>query len=702
MSEPQANAPDTAANAASDFIRDIVTEDLRSGKYQRGDIRTRFPPEPNGCLHIGHAKALCIDFGIAEEFGGKTTLRMDDTNPVKENTSFVEAIKEDVHWLGYDWDGEVRYASDYFPQMYEFALELIRKGLAYVDDQTADEIRDSRGTTYEPGRNSPFRDRSVEENLDLFVRMKNGEFPDGAKVLRAKIDMAHPNINFRDPVMYRILHASHHRTGDAWCIYPMYDWAHGLEDSIEGITHSLCTLEFEIHRPLYDWFLEQLPVHRPRQIEFSRLNLTYTVMSKRLLRQLVEDHHVSGWDDPRMPTIAAFRRRGYTPTAIRAFMRKIGVTKFNAITDIALLENAIRDELNATAPRHMAVLHPLKVVITNYPDGQTEYLDAVNNPEDPAAGTRQLPFSKVLYIDADDFREVPPPKYYRLAPGADVRLRWAYIIHCDEVIKDADGHITELHCSYDPATRGGNTPDGRKVKGTIQWVEAASAADAEVRLYDRLFTCEDPSDVPEGGSFLDNLNPNSLTVLTGKVEPALASLAPETRVQFERIGYFCTDRHDHRPDHPVFNLTVSLKDTWAKIAKKEDAQAKPAAPKKEEPKAKPQPAPANVALIDIADFAQLQLKTAAILTAERVEGADRILKLSVDCGDGQPRQLVAGIAAWYAPEQLIGKTIVMVTNLKPAVIRGIQSNGMLLAAKHGKELRLLTPDGPITPGAIVG
>ena len=430
MSEPQANAPDTAANAASDFIRDIVTEDLRSGKYQRGDIRTRFPPEPNGCLHIGHAKALCIDFGIAEEFGGKTTLRMDDTNPVKENTSFVEAIKEDVHWLGYDWDGEVRYASDYFPQMYEFALELIRKGLAYVDDQTADEIRDSRGTTYEPGRNSPFRDRSVEENLDLFIRMKNGEFPDGAKVLRAKIDMAHPNINFRDPVMYRILHASHHRTGDAWCIYPMYDWAHGLEDSIEGITHSLCTLEFEIHRPLYDWFLEQLPVHRPRQIEFSRLNLTYTVMSKRLLRQLVEDHHVSGWDDPRMPTIAAFRRRGYTPTAIRAFMRKIGVTKFNAITDIALLENAIRDELNATAPRHMAVLHPLKVVITNYPDGQTEYLDAVNNPEDPDAGTRQLPFSKVLYIDADDFREVPPPKYYPGTIGRNAENTVGVVASC--------------------------------------------------------------------------------------------------------------------------------------------------------------------------------------------------------------------------------------------------------------------------------
>ena len=568
MSETEEKVPETVA--ASDFIRDIVIEDLRVGKYQRGDIRTRFPPEPNGCLHIGHAKALCLDFGIAEEFGGKTTLRMDDTNPVKEDTSFVEAIQEDVHWLGYNWDGEVRYASDYFEQMYDYAVSMIKQGLAYVDDQTAEQIRDTRGNTYEPGKESPFRNRSIEENLDLFTRMRNGEFADGEKVLRAKIDMAHPNINFRDPVMYRILHASHHRTGDKWCVYPMYDWAHGLEDSIEGITHSLCTLEFEIHRPLYDWFLEQLPVHRPRQIEFSRLNLTYTVMSKRKLRCLVEDGHVAGWDDPRMPTLSGFRRRGYTPTAIKAFMKKIGITKYNGITDIALLENTLREELNHTASRYMAVLHPVKVVITNYPEGQLEWLDAVNNPEDESAGTRKVPFGRELYIDADDFREVPPPKYFRLAPGAEVRLRWAYFIKCEEVVKDAAGNIVELRCTYDPETKGGNAPDGRKVKGTIHWVEATNAIDAEIRQYDRLFIKEDPEAVEEGKDFLSNLNPDSLKVMTGKVEPSLANLPAETRVQFERVGYFCTDRYDHSAAKPVFNMTVGLKDTWSKIEKKDD------------------------------------------------------------------------------------------------------------------------------------
>ena len=529
MSEP-------TEKVSTDFIREIVNQDIASGKYKVGDIRTRFPPEPNGYLHIGHAKALWIDFGVARDYKGKTMLRMDDTNPVKEDVEYVDAIKEDIHWMGFDWEGDVRYASDYFEKMYEYAVLMIEKGLAYVDDQTADQIRETRGTLTEPGKESPWRNRSVEENLDLFKRMRAGEFADGEKVLRAKIDMASPNINFRDPVMYRILHATHHRTGDKWCIYPMYDWAHGLEDSIEGITHSLCTLEFEIHRPLYNWFLEQLPVHRPQQIEFSRLNLTYTVMSKRKLLKLVQEKHVNGWDDPRMPTICGFRRRGYTPTAIMDFLGRGGITKFNGIIDIALLENSLREELNKTASRYMGVLNPLKVVLTNYPEGQIEWLEAVNNPEDPAAGTRKLPFGRELYIDRDDFREVPPPKYYRLAPGAEVRLRWGYFITCQEVVKDANGNIVELRCTYDPQTKGGNAPDGRKVKGTIQWVEATNAIDAEIRQYDRLFTKEDPDDLEEGQEdFLANLNPDSLHILHNcKLEPALGKLTPETRVQLER------------------------------------------------------------------------------------------------------------------------------------------------------------------------
>ena len=501
--------------------------------------------------------------------------------------------------------------------------------------------------------------------------------------------------------MYRILHASHHRTGDKWCIYPMYDWAHGLEDSIEGITHSLCTLEFEIHRPLYNWFLEQLPVHRPQQIEFSRLNLTYTVMSKRKLLKLVQEKHVNGWDDPRMPTICGFRRRGYTPTAIMDFLGRGGITKFNGIIDIALLENSLREELNKTASRYMGVLNPLKVVLTNYPEGQIEWLEAVNNPEDPAAGTRKLPFGRELYIDRDDFREVPPPKYYRLAPGAEVRLRWGYFITCQEVVKDANGNIVELRCTYDPQTKGGNAPDGRKVKGTIQWVEATNAIDAEIRQYDRLFTKEDPDDLEEGQEdFLANLNPDSLHILHNcKLEPALGKLTPETRVQLERVGYFCADRYDYSPEHPVFNLTVSLKDSWAKIEKKEEpAKAAPKAEKKAEKKAAEQPV--NVAVIGVEDFAKLQLKVAKVLEAERVENADKLLKLQVDCGE--KRQIVAGVAAYYKPEEIVGKLIVMVVNLKPAVIRGIESNGMLLAAKKKNELRLLTVDGDIVPGASIG
>ena len=694
MSEP-------TEKVSTDFIREIVNQDIASGKYKVGDIRTRFPPEPNGYLHIGHAKALWIDFGVARDYKGKTMLRMDDTNPVKEDVEYVDAIKEDIHWMGFDWEGDVRYASDYFEKMYEYAVLMIEKGLAYVDDQTADQIRETRGTLTEPGKESPWRNRSVEENLDLFKRMRAGEFADGEKVLRANIDMASPNINFRDPVMYRILHASHHRTGDKWCIYPMYDWAHGLEDSIEGITHSLCTLEFEIHRPLYNWFLEQLPVHRPQQIEFSRLNLTYTVMSKRKLLKLVQEKHVNGWDDPRMPTICGFRRRGYTPTAIMDFLGRGGITKFNGIIDIALLENSLREELNKTASRYMGVLNPLKVVLTNYPEGQIEWLEAVNNPEDPAAGTRKLPFGRELYIDRDDFREVPPPKYYRLAPGAEVRLRWGYFITCQEVVKDANGNIVELRCTYDPQTKGGNAPDGRKVKGTIQWVEATNAIDAEIRQYDRLFTKEDPDDLEEGQEdFLANLNPDSLHILHNcKLEPALGKLTPETRVQLERVGYFCADRYDYSPEHPVFNLTVSLKDSWAKIEKKEEpAKAAPKAEKKAEKKAAEQPV--NVAVIGVEDFAKLQLKVAKVLEAERVENADKLLKLQVDCGE--KRQIVAGVAAYYKPEEIVGKLIVMVVNLKPAVIRGIESNGMLLAAKKKNELRLLTVDGDIVPGASIG
>ncbi len=550
-----------------DFIRQIVAKDVEEGKWG-GKVVTRFPPEPNGYLHIGHAKAICLDFGIAEEFGGRCHLRFDDTNPTAEEEKYVEAIMEDVRWLGFDWGEHLYFASDYFEKMYDYAVELIKQGKAYVDDLSADEIRQYRGTLTSPGKPSPYRDRSVEENLDLFARMRAGEFPDGAKVLRAKIDMASPNLNMRDPVMYRIIHARHHRTGDKWCIYPTYDWAHGLEDSIEGITHSICTLEFENHRPLYDWFLDQLGVHHPRQIEFARLNLTYTVLSKRRLLELVEAGLVNGWDDPRMPTISGLRRRGYTPQAIREFCRRIGVNKYNSVVDIALLEHCLREDLNKRAPRVMAVLNPLKVVIDNYPDGETEYLDAINNPEDPSAGTRKVPFSKVIYIEQDDFMENPPAKFYRLAPGREIRLRYAYFITCKDVVKDSTGRVVELRCTYDPATRGGNAPDGRKVKSTLHWVSAEHAIDAEVRLYDRLFLKENPTDVEEGHDWKENINPDSLKILTScKVEPSLAGAAPLSKYQFERLGYFCVDL-DTTEDKLIFNRTVPLKDTWTKIRKK--------------------------------------------------------------------------------------------------------------------------------------
>jgi glutaminyl-tRNA synthetase len=547
----------------TDFIREAVAEDLRTGRYTY--VRTRLPPEPNGYLHIGHVKAFMIDYLIAKENGGELILRFDDTNPAKEETEYVEAIEEDSRWLGIQWV-KVTYASDYFGRLYEWAVQLIRKGLAYVDDQSAEEVSATRGTLTEPGKNSPHRDRSVEENLDLLERMKNGEFPDGSRVLRAKIDMAHPNINMRDPVMYRIIHEPpHHRTASEWKIYPMYDWSHGQNDSMEGITHSLCSMEYENHRPLYEWFVDQLGVFKPRQIEFARLNMTYTVMSKRKLRRLVEDGHVRGWNDPRMPTVRGMRRRGYTAEAIHDFITRVGVAKNYSIADVALLESCVRDDLNKHALRRMAVLKPLKLVIDNYPDALVEEMEAVNNPENPDAGTRKLPFSKVLYIEQDDFRETPPPKYYRLFPGNEVRLRYAYLIRCTHAVKDANGEVVEVHASYDPATRGGDAPDGRKVKSTLHWVSAAHARPAEIRIYDRLFTKEDPEEGEEG--FLGCLNPNSLTVLTGFVEPGLAGVAVGDRFQFERQGYFAVDP-DSGPEKPVFNLTVGLRDTWAKIEKK--------------------------------------------------------------------------------------------------------------------------------------
>ena len=549
-----------------DFIRATIIRDNETGKYG-GKVHTRFPPEPNGYLHIGHAKAFHLDFGAAEEFGGLCNLRFDDTNPTKEETEYVDAIQDDIHWMGYDWGDRLFYASDYFQRLYEYAVELVKGGKAYVCDLPAEEMREYRGTLTEPGRESPYRERSVEENLDLFERMRRGEFPDGSRTLRAKIDMAAPNINMRDPVIYRILHANHHRTGADWCIYPMYDFTHCLSDSIEGITHSLCSIEFEDHRPLYDWFLDELGVHHPQQIEFARLNLTYTVMSKRRLRQLVEERYVSGWDDPRMPTLCAMRRRGYTPQAIKAFLDRIGMAKADSIVDIKLLEHCVREDLNKHSPRVMGVLRPLKVVIENYPEGQTEELKAVNNPEDPGAGTRKVPFSRTIYIEKEDFMEEPPKKFYRLAPDREVRLRYAYSIRCIDTLKDPDtGEVTELRCTYDPETRGGDAPDGRKVKATLHWVSADNALDAEVRLYHNLFTKENPMDVEEGKDFKDYIKRDSLEVLTGcKVEPGLKNARPGDRYQFERMGYFCLDGVDSAPGRPVFVRTVTLRDQWAKI-----------------------------------------------------------------------------------------------------------------------------------------
>jgi len=546
-----------------DFIRTIINEDNASGKHA-GRVHTRFPPEPNGYLHIGHAKSICLNFGIARDYGGKCNLRFDDTNPAKEEQEYVDSIMEDVRWLGFEWD-ELHYASDYFQQLYDWAEQMIGTGKAYVCDLTGDQVRETRGTLSEPGKNSPYRDRTPAENLDLFRRMKAGEFADGSRTLRAKIDMASPNFNLRDPVMYRILKAEHHRTGNTWCIYPMYDYTHGESDSIERITHSICTLEFENHRPLYEWYIDAIGIFKPQQIEFARLNLTFMVMSKRKLLELVRDKHVTGWNDPRMPTLAGIRRRGYTPEAMRNFCATIGVSKYDGVIGINVLENAVRDHLNKTAPRVMAVLNPVKVVITNYPEGQTEALSAVNNPDDPSAGTREVPFSREIYVEREDFEEVAPKKFYRLTPGQEVRLRWAYLVTCTGVVKDSAGNVTEIQCTYDPATKGGNAPDGRKVQGTIHWVSAAHAFEAEVRLYDHLFKVEAPEDVPAGVDYKTNLNPNSLVTLNNaKLEPSLAKAEPGARMQFERVGYFCVDTVDSKPGKPVFNRTVALRDSWVK------------------------------------------------------------------------------------------------------------------------------------------
>ena len=679
---------------APNFIKAIITDDLQTNKYG-ARVHTRFPPEPNGYLHIGHAKSICLNFGLALEFKGLCNLRFDDTNPSKEDVEYVESIKTDVRWLGFDWEAREYYASDYFQQLYDFALRLIRKGKAYVDDLSAEQIREFRGTLTEPGKESPFRNRTPEENLALFERMRSGEFPDGSRVLRAKIDMASPNLNMRDPVMYRILHAEHHRSGNTWCIYPMYDFAHGQCDSIEGITHSICTLEFEDHRPLYDWFLDELEIGHPRQIEFARLNLSHTVMSKRKLLQLVQEGYVSGWDDPRMPTLSGLRRRGYTPEAIRTFCERIGVAKRDSTVDVALLEYCIREDLNRRAPRVMAVLRPLRLVIDNYPEGQVEELDALNNPEDPSMGTRKVPFSRELYIEADDFMETAPKKFYRLSPGREVRLRYAYFVKCTGVVKDGSGKVTEVHCTYDPETRGGDAPDGRKVRATLHWVSAPRSIAAEVRLYDHLLSKAEPGEEGEAQDFKAFLNPSTLEVLKDcRLEPGLKGAVPGSRFQFERLGYFCVDSKDSTSDHMVFNRTVTLKDEWIKIQKIEGkaAPAGSTAGKREDL------VPVGPE-ITIDDFSKLDLRVAVVREAGLVAGADKLVKLMLDVGEGRLRQVFAGIRSAYPqPEKLVGKKMMFVANLKPRQMKFGLSEGMILAGSGKGRLAVATFDGDLEPG----
>jgi glutaminyl-tRNA synthetase len=665
------------------FVRDIIVADNDSGKYQKR-VATRFPPEPNGYLHIGHAKAICVDFGLAREFGGTCNLRFDDTNPTTEDVEYVEAIQEDIRWLGFNWDA-MYYASDYFERCYEIAIRLIEKGKAYVDSSTEEEIREYRGNYYKKGVPSPYRDRPVEESLDLFKRMRAGEFKDGAHVLRAKIDLNSQNMNLRDPLLYRIRHAHHHRTGDKWCIYPLYDYAHPLSDAEEKITHSICTLEFEAHRPLYDWCIREADAFPSQQIEFARLSLTYMMMSKRRLLELVQKNVVTGWDDPRMPTLAGLRRRGYTPEAIRAFCERIGVAKADSVVDLSLLEYCVREDLNRSCPRLMAVLRPLKLVIESFPDGETRELDAPLSPEDPAQGSRKVPFSRVVYIEREDFREDPPKDWFRLAPGREVRLRYACLVKCTQVIKDAAGEIVELRGTADPESWGGTSPDGRKVRGTLHWVSAAHAKTAEVRLYDRLFSVENPGGT-EGRSFLDEVNGRSLEVLKDcVVEPHLAGYTVGARVQFERIGYFCVDR-ESAPDKLVWNRTVTLKDTWAKIEAKATSQ-KPENRQTEPKKAQSQPvenvkAPAE---ITIDEFARLDLRVGIVRAAETVAEAKKLLKLQVDVGEGRARQIFAGLRAFYPdPALLVGKRVIVVANLKPRQMKFGLSEGMVLAAGGGE------------------
>ncbi len=691
MSDTKTNPtkPADDANAVPpNFIKDIIDADREAGK-NAGRVATRFPPEPNGYLHIGHAKSICLNFGLAKEYGGTCNLRFDDTNPAKEEVEYVESIKADVRWLGFEWQEPVHFASDYFDQLYAFAVQMIKDGLAYVDDLSDEDIRDYRGNYYTAARPSPFRERPIEESLDLFARMKAGEFKDGEKVLRAKGDLTSANMNLRDPLMYRIRHASHHRTGDKWCIYPMYDWAHGQSDAIEGITHSICTLEFQDHRPLYDWFLSKLPFENPpRQIEFARLNLDYTVMSKRRFLQLVQEKYVSGWDDPRMPTLSGLRRRGYTPRSIRLFAERIGVARADSTVDLALLEYCIREDLNAHAPRVMAVLDPLKVVIDNFEEDRVEWFDAPLHPEDDRYGTRKLPLTREFYVEREDFLEEAPRKWHRLAPGKEVRLRYACLFTCTHAVKDAEGRVVELHGTWDPESKGGTSPDGRKVRGTLHWVSAAHAVDAEVRLYDRLFTVPNPNDTADGKTFIDHLNPESLITLRAcKLEPHLAGVAAGERMQFERLGYFCVDP-DSRAGQPVFNRTVTLRDTWARIQRSQQRDAKPPKAKKDKTpvQAETPSAPVREGLepikdeITIDDFAKLDLRVALVKEAGFVKGADRLLRLLVDLGEGRLRQIFAGIRESYPdPAVLVGQSVIVVANLKPRKMKFGLSEGMVLS-----------------------
>ncbi len=688
------------------FIKEIINRDLAENKHG-GKVATRFPPEPNGYLHIGHAKSICLNFGIAKEYGGTCNLRFDDTNPVKEDIEYVDSIQEDIRWLGFQWEGDKRYASDYFEKLYEIAEQLIRDGLAYVCSLNEEQSREYRGNYYKKAKPSPYRDRSVEENLDLFRRMKDGEFKDGEHVLRAKVDLESQNMNLRDPVLYRIKHAEHHRTGDTWCIYPMYDFAHGLSDAFEGITHSICTLEFQDHRPLYDWFNEKAGFEEPpHQYEFARLNLNYTVMSKRKLLELVENKHVSGWNDPRMPTISGLRRRGYTPESVRNFADRIGVAKNDSVVDVALLEHCIREDLNEKAPRVMGVLNPLKVVIENYPEGESETFEAPFHPQKPEMGSRSIPFGREIYIERDDFMEEAPKKWFRLAPGKEVRLRYACLIQCTDVIKDDNGEVIELRCTWDPESRGGTSPDGRKVKGTLHWVSAEHAFPAEVRLYDRLFRVENPMDKKAYPDFKETLNEDSLTVIENALlEPSLAQAKPGDRVQFERLGYFCVDTVDSSDGKPVFNRTVSLRDSWAKIAKKTESPA-PKATKKDK-SAKNQKKAVKAAEdtpseIEFDDFVKLDLRVGIVKEAERVEEARKLLRLMVDIGEERPRQIFAGIQKHYPePGVLVGKPVIVVANLKPRKMRFGVSEGMVLAGSDDASVLVATFDGPLKPGGKV-